>query len=213
MSRREKMVNEQIAARGIRDQTVLRAMQTVPRHLFVPTGETRSAYEDHPLSIGHGQTISQPYIVAFMTEIILPARPAEGPFRVLEIGAGSGYQAAVLSEIGADVYSMELIPALADRAQANLEAAGYHGVRLRIGDGWNGWPEEAPFDAIVVTAAAEEIPPPLIEQLRAGGRMILPVGPPSLTQDLVLVEKTMDGRIVFREVMAVRFVPLRRAIG
>jgi protein-L-isoaspartate(D-aspartate) O-methyltransferase len=203
---RAMMVEDQIERRGVSDPAVLQAMRTVPRDRFIPADQAPSAYEDRPLPIGFGQTISQPFIVAYMTEIV---RPKPG-FRVLEIGAGSGYQAAILAEVGGEVYTVEIIPKLAERAKANLAANGYERVQVKAGDGYDGWPEHAPYDAIVVTAAAEHIPPPLIRQLKDGGRMIIPVGSPFLTQYLVLVEKDGD-RVITRTVMPVRFVPLRRA--
>lgn len=181
-------------------------MAQVPRHLFVPPGYQERAYSDTPLPIGHGQTISQPYIVAFMTQTI---RPAPG-MKVLEIGTGSGYQAAVLAATGARVYSIEIIPELAQSARENLARSGYAGVRLREADGYFGWPEEAPFDAILVTAAAPFVPPPLIKQLKVGGKMIIPVGSPFLVQTLMLVEKD-ERRTRSRSLMPVRFVPFRRS--
>ncbi|HEY6009585.1 MAG TPA: protein-L-isoaspartate(D-aspartate) O-methyltransferase [Geobacteraceae bacterium] len=202
---REQMVRTQIQARQVTDPVTLRAMLAVPRHHFVPGYLTGSAYRDSPLPIGYGQTISQPYIVAYMTEM---ARPGPGR-RVLEIGTGSGYQAAVLATTGAEVYSIEIIPQLAQSAQDRLARLGYGGVRVRAGDGYFGWPEKAPFDAILVTAAADFIPPPLIEQLKEGGRMLIPVGTPFLVQTLMLVEKR-GGKTVTRSLMPVRFVPLRR---
>ncbi|MCL7488840.1 MAG: protein-L-isoaspartate(D-aspartate) O-methyltransferase [Desulfobulbaceae bacterium] len=203
---RERMVAQQLADRGITDKNVLRALQTVPRHLFVPKKTRRMAYADVPLPIGHGQTISQPYIVAFMTEIIQPG----SNHRVLEIGTGSGYQAAVLAELTDRVYTMEIIPELAEDAKDRLQKLGYANVEVRQGDGYNGWPEASPFDAIVVTAAAEFIPPPLIDQLKEGGRMIIPVGSPFYVQHLMLVEKN-QGRITTRKLLPVRFVPFRRS--
>ena len=199
--RREKMVETQIAARGVRNPRVLETMRTVPRHLFVPERLRGSAYDDGPLPIGEGQTISQPYIVALMTEL---ARPAPGE-RVLEIGTGSGYQAAVLAELGADVYTIEIVEPLARHAASLLHDLGYSGVKTRIGDGYRGWPEKAPFDAILVTAAPERIPAPLEQQLGPGGRLVIPVG--SSAQELVLVTRTDRG---FREerVTPVRFVPM-----
>jgi protein-L-isoaspartate(D-aspartate) O-methyltransferase len=202
---REEMVRAQIERRGVTDPATLRAMATVPRHRFVPDFPGRSAYGDHPLPIGFGQTISQPYIVAYMTEIV---RPGPGK-RILEIGTGSGYQAAVLAETGAEVFSIEIVPQLARSARERLQGIGYDRVQVREGDGYFGWPERAPFDAIVVTAAAEFIPPPLLEQLREGGRMVIPVGTPFLVQTLMLVEK-QGGKAVTRSLMPVRFVPLRR---
>ena len=185
---RERMVSQQLIARGIEDANVLRAMRVVPRHLFV-TEELRSeAYQDGPLSIGEGQTISQPYIVALMTEA-LQVQKGE---RILELGTGSGYQAAILSELGATVFSVERIPALADRAAALLSALGYETVRVRTGDGNEGWPEAAPFDAVVVTAATREIPREPVRQLRLGGRMVLPIGDDE-GQELVFVSRTAEG--------------------
>lgn len=203
---RIKMVAGQIKARGVVDAGVLRAMSTVPRHLFVPESLRGLAYTDGPLPIGHGQTISQPYIVAYMTEI-LHLKPHH---RVLEIGTGSGYQAAVLAELTDQVYSIEIISKLADSAARRLKKIGYDHVRVRQGDGYYGWPEADPFDAIMVTAAAEFIPPPLLRQLRDGGRMVIPVGSPFYVQHLMLVEKE-EGRITTRSLMPVRFVPFRRA--
>ena len=206
VKKRLQMVDNQIKERGIADPEVLRAMSTVPRHLFVPDYLRRQAYTDGPLPIGHGQTISQPYIVAFMTEI-LHVKPQH---RVLEIGTGSGYQAAVLAELTDRVYTMEIIPELADTADKRLKETGYSSVNVRQGDGYHGWPDAAPFDAIVVTAAAEFIPPPLLQQLKEGGRMIIPVGSPFYVQHLMLVEKN-QGTITTRSLMPVRFVPFRRS--
>ena len=183
---------------------VLQALGTVARHELVPPEQRRHAYEDRPLPIGHGQTISQPYIVAIMTDLV-----AAGPGdRVLEIGTGSGYQAAMLAEVGASVCSIEIIPALAERARRDLDRLGYRDVRSRTGDGYYGWPECGPFDAIVVTAGATHVPPPLIAQLAPGGRMIIPVGSRFMTQQLLLVEKDGAGAITTRHVLPVRFVPL-----
>ena len=203
---REDMVVRQLAARGIQDRATLRAMRTVPRQRFVPSRYQDSAYRDGPLPIGYGQTISQPYMVAFMTEII---RPHPGQ-RVLEIGTGSGYQAAILAETGARVFTIEIIPELAEQARTLLQQLGYLHIQCRTGDGYYGWPEQAPFDAIVVTAAAEFIPPPLLEQLKDGGRMIIPVGSPFLAQTLMLVEKH-GAEITTRSLFPVRFVPFRRS--
>ncbi len=203
---RDAMVRTQIRARGIRDRATLNAMRSVPRHLYVPNVQRRNAYQDRPLPIGYGQTISQPYIVAYMTEIIEP-----GPeHRVLEIGTGSGYQAAVLAEIIDEVYTIEIIRQLGDEAKEKLNAQ-YDNVHVKIADGYYGWEEHGPFDAIVVTAAAEYIPPPLVEQLKEGGRMIIPVGSPFQTQQLMLVTKEDDGRLSTRNLMPVRFVPFERA--
>ena len=206
VKKRLQMVDNQIRDRGINDPEILRAMSAVPRHLFVPDYLGRQAYADGPLPIGHGQTISQPYIVAYMTEI-LHIKPQH---RVLEIGTGSGYQAAVLAELTDRVYTMEIIPALAEAAGRRLKETGYRNVSVRQGDGYHGWSEAAPFDAIMVTAAAEFIPPPLLKQLKEGGRMIIPVGSPFYVQHLMLVEKK-QGKITTRSMMPVRFVPFRRA--
>jgi len=202
---RRQMVQEQIEARGVEDPAVLEAMRSVPRHRFAPEHPPRLTYTDRPLPIGHGQTISQPYIVARMTEIVRPA-PTD---RALEIGTGSGYQAAVLAEVVDSVYTVEIIPALADTARERLRRLGYDNVVVRTADGFKGWPERAPFDVIVVTAAPERIPPPLKRQLAEGGRMIIPVGPSGRTQRLTLVTKT-DGTISTRELTPVRFVPFLR---
>ena len=204
--KRRLMVEQQIEPRGVKNLSVLQAMKTVPRHLFVPERTHRHAYADIPLPIGHGQTISQPYIVAFMTEVIKP----RSNFQVLEIGTGSGYQAAVLAELTGKVYTMEIIPELAAEAKTRLKKLGYDNVEVKQGDGYYGWPEASPFDAIVVTAAAEFIPPPLIKQLREGGRMIIPVGSPFYVQHLMLVEKD-QGKITSKALMPVRFVPFRRS--
>ncbi|PLX82596.1 MAG: protein-L-isoaspartate O-methyltransferase [Desulfuromonas sp.] len=202
---RARMAERQIRDRGITDPATLRAMAEVPRHLFVPPKLAARAYEDLPLPIGFGQTISQPFIVAFMTEQVRP-RPG---VRILEIGTGSGYQAAVLAAAGAEVFSLEIIPELAQSAASRLKNLGYTGIRLREGDGYHGWAQEAPFDAIVVTAAAEFVPPPLLEQLADGGRMVIPVGSPFFVQRLLLVEKE-GGKTSTRVLLPVRFVPLRR---
>ena len=198
---RTDMVETQIRNRGIRDAATLRAMRQVPRHLYIPENQQRWAYDDRPLPIGYGQTISQPYIVGYMTEIIKPKKE----FRVLEIGTGSGYQAAVLAEIVDHVYTIEIVEPLGLRAKEVLDQ-NYSNVSVKIADGYYGWEEYAPFDAIVVTAAAEYIPPPLIEQLKDGGRMIIPVGSPFRVQQLMLVEKKGE-RISSRSLMPVRFVP------
>jgi protein-L-isoaspartate(D-aspartate) O-methyltransferase len=204
---RDKMVKEQIEARGIKNQQVLRAMRTVPRHQLVPETYRKVAYQDTPLPIGSEQTISQPYIVAYMTELIKPTRG----MKVLEIGTGSGYQAAVLAEIVDQVYTLEIIPELGQRAEKDLKALGYDNVHVRVADGYNGWEEYAPFDAIVVTAAAkDDIPPALIRQLKNGGRMVIPVDVGGLSHDLVLVEKSGD-RIKKTNVLPVRFVPFTRS--
>jgi len=202
---RMNMVDEQIEGRGISDPAVLRAMREAKRHLFIPETRAAQAYRDSPQPIGHGQTISQPYIVALMTELVEP----QSDFKVLEIGAGSGYQAAVLAEIVDHVYTLEIVEPLSRWAEERLELAGYENVTVRHADGYYGWEEKGPFDAIVVTAAAPQIPPPLIEQLKDGGRMIIPVGSRFRTQQLVLVEKDGD-RVSTRNVLPVRFVPFTR---
>ena len=203
-SERLRMVQEQIAGRGrdIRNPRVLDAMQTVPRHAFVPQDVAPRAYEDYPLPIGHGQTISQPYIVAFMTEQLDP-QPAD---RVLEVGTGSGYQAAILSRLVAEVYTVEIVEPLAAQATQVLQRLQYTNVFVRAGDGYAGWPEKAPFDTIIVTCAPDHVPQPLVEQLKENGRMIIPVGEFG-DQNLVLIEKR-DGQIARRAVLPVRFVPM-----
>jgi protein-L-isoaspartate(D-aspartate) O-methyltransferase len=188
------------------DPAVLEAMRKVPRHVFVPEDERRHAYEDRPLPIGYGQTISQPYVVALMSSL-LAVRPGD---RILEIGTGSGYQAAILSALGARVRSVEIVPELATSAREHLDEAQAADVWTRQGDGYYGWPEEAPFDAIMVTAAAASIPSPLIQQLRPGGRMVIPVGAPFLVQQLTVVEKDAAGRIRTEALVPVSFVPLVR---
>jgi len=203
-SARARMVEEQLSApgRGITNARVLAAMRKVPRHEFVPEEVRRRAYGDHPLPIGHGQTISQPFIVAFMTERLEP-QPTD---KVLEIGTGSGYQAAVLAELVAQVYTIEIIEPLARRAAADLKRLGYTNVTVRAGDGYKGWPEAAPFDAIIVTCAPDHVPQPLVDQLKEGGRLVIPVGP-SWDQELYLLRK-QAGRIEQRAVLPVRFVPM-----
>jgi protein-L-isoaspartate(D-aspartate) O-methyltransferase len=186
------------------DRDVLAVMAKVPRHAFVPASQLRHAYENRPLAIGHGQTISQPYIVALMTTLARPRRDSV----VLEIGTGSGYQAAVLAEMVDRVYSIEIIEPLGKQAALRLRALGYDNVHTRIGDGYYGWPQAGPFDAIVVTAAASSVPPPLLAQLKPGGRMVIPVGSSFFTQTLMLVEKDAAGRVRTRQVLPVRFVPL-----
>ena len=202
---REGMVRTQIATRGIRDAKVLAAMREVPRHLFVPKDAIGAAYNDHPLRIGEGQTISQPYIVAFMTEIL----DLQGSEKVLEIGTGSGYQAAVLSEIVRQVYTIEIKEGLFTKAEKRLKELGYDNVSASFGDGYFGWEKEAPFDCIMITAAVDHVPPPLLGQLVDGGRMVLPLGSPYsiFGQVLVLITKTgEDYRL--KEILAVRFVPM-----
>jgi len=201
-AQRNGMVEQQIAARGISDAATLAAMRMVPRHEFLPLRLRGEAYADYPLPIGHGQTISQPYVVAFMTEAIRP-QPGEN---ILEIGAGSGYQAAVLAEMGADVYTIEIVEPLAEMSRQTLQRLGYKNAHVLHGDGYRGWPEHAPFDAIIVTCAPDKIPAPLVEQLRNGGRMIIPVGS-GMNQELVLLRKTGD-KIEQQSVLPVRFVPM-----
>ena len=201
-AQRQTMVEQQIEARGVTDPATLAAMQTVPRHEFLPMRLRSEAYADYPLPIGHGQTISQPFIVAFMTEAIRP-QPGE---KILEIGAGSGYQAAILAQMGAQVYTIEIVEPLAEMARQTLERLGYKNARVKSGDGFGGWPEHAPFDAIIVTCAPDKIPAPLDEQLRDGGRMIIPVGS-GMNQELVLLRKTGD-KIEKESVLPVRFVPM-----
>jgi protein-L-isoaspartate(D-aspartate) O-methyltransferase len=203
---RERMVNEHLAGRDIDDARVLRAMRDVPRHLFVPPSLQEQAYDDRPLPIGHDQTISQPYIVALMTEL---ARPKSGD-RALEVGTGSGYQAAVLSRLVTRVYSIELVEELARDAAARLKTLGYANVTTRAGDGYAGWPEAAPFDIVMVTAAPDHVPQPLVDQLKPEGRMVIPVGSVFDLQQLQLIEKDGQGRVSTRTIAPVRFVPLRR---
>lgn len=200
--RREAMVEEQIEARGVTDPATLAAMRTVPRHEFVPLQLRDEAYGDHPLPIGHGQTISQPFIVAFMTEAI---RPRSGE-KILEIGAGCGYQAAILAHIGAEVYTVEIVEPLAEMARRNLARLGYKNAHVLRADGYRGWPAHAPFDAIIATCAPDRIPPDLVAQLREGGRMIIPVGN-SMSQELVLLRK-QGGKIEQQSILPVRFVPM-----
>jgi protein-L-isoaspartate(D-aspartate) O-methyltransferase len=202
-SQRTRMVETQLLGRDIVDQRVLAAMRTVPRHEFVPAELREHAYDDNPLPIGAGQTISQPYIVAAMSEAVA----LKGDERVLEVGTGSGYQAAVLAELAHEVYTIELEPTLAARAAEVLEGQGYANVHTRTGNGYAGWPDAAPFDAIVVTAAPDHVPPALIEQLAPGGRLVIPVGGRGY-QELLLLNKTEDG-VVRRTLMPVMFVPLR----
>ncbi len=200
---RLEMVERYIAAEGIRDPATLQAMRTVPRHEFVPPGLVSAAYENRPLPIGLGQTISQPYIVAYQTEVV---RPREG-CKILEVGTGSGYQAAVLAAAGARVYTMEIFAELATSARQRLERLGYRAT-VRHGDGNLGWPEEAPFDAIVVTAAASHVPPALIEQLKPGGRMVIPVGSMHGAQNLLAIDKEPSGTVRTRILLPVAFVPM-----
>ncbi len=202
-ARRKRMVANQIEARGVKDALVLRAMSEIPRHLFVPAAVVDQAYEDHPLPIGEGQTISQPYIVALMTERLAAGEDS----KVLEIGTGSGYQAAVLARIAGRVFTIEINDALARQAAATLERLGFRNVRVRSGDGFFGWPEEAPFDGIIVTAAVPDVPPALFAQLKEGGRLVIPLGDPRTYQVLTLVTKRR-GKPVKEQILDVRFVPM-----
>ena len=195
------MVERQLRARGIADPAVLAALGAVPRHRFVPARLAESAYDDRPLPIGYDQTISQPYVVAYMTE----AAALSGDAKVLEIGTGSGYQAAVLAEIAQRVHTIEIVPELAERSRALLADLGYDNVEVRTGDGYRGWPSEAPFDAIVVTAAPDHVPPALVEQLAAGARLVIPVG--RFTQEILVVTKTAGGATT-EATLPVRFVPM-----
>jgi len=200
------MVREQIESRGVSDARVLAAMRKVPRHEFVPEHLADAAYEDHPLPIGYGQTISQPYIVGLMTELLRLTPEA----KVLEIGTGCGYQTAILAEIAAEVYSVEIIEPLTKESADRLQRLGYKNVHVKHADGYLGWPEHVPFDGIIVTAGADRVPPPLVEQLKPGGRMVIPVGEPHGEQSLLLVEKDIDGTVSTRNVAPVLFVPLTR---
>jgi protein-L-isoaspartate(D-aspartate) O-methyltransferase len=202
---RMQMVREQLEEREIRDPRVLQAMREIPRHELVPDDVRPLAYADRPLPIGHGQTISQPYIVGFMTEQLAPRKTD----RVLEIGTGSGYQAAVLSKLVAEVYTIEIVKPLATRAAADLRRLGFSNVHVRAGDGYKGWPEHAPYDAVIVTCAPDHVPQPLVDQLREGGRMIIPVGDFG-AQELYLLEKR-GGKVERRAVLPVRFVPMTGA--
>lgn len=211
---RERMVMTQIDWRGVRggrvgvrDKVVLDAMRRVPRHECVPKRYKSRAYTDSPLPIGYDQTISQPYIVGFMTEML----KVKKEHKVLEIGTGSGYQAAVLAEIVDNVYSIEIIKELGEQVKTRFERLNYENITVRIGDGYYGWEEHAPFDAIIVTAAADHIPPPLVKQLKPGGRMGIPVGGRFQVQNLLIVEKALDGTVTTKQVMPVRFVPLTRS--
>ena len=201
---RERMVREQIESRGIRDAELLRVLRATPRHLFVPIASRSMAYDDHPVPIGYAATISQPYIVALMTDLLAPRKTD----RVLEIGTGSGYQAAVLSRLAQQVYTIEIVPELAKSAQRILRDLGYRNVTVQQGDGYKGWPEQAPFDGIMLTAAPPDVPQALIDQLANGGRLVAPVGL-GWNQELVLIEKDANGRIRRRSAGGVLFVPMR----
>ena len=204
---RERMVRQQVAMRGVTDERVLAAMRKVPREQFVPEAIRDRSYSDGPLPIGYEQTISQPFVVALMTEK-LQLKPAD---RVLEIGTGSGYQAAILGELAAEVYTIEIVEPLGKSAEATLRRLGYKNVHVKIGDGYKGWPEHAPYDAVIVTCAPDHVPLPLVEQTREGGRIIIPVGPAG-AQNLYLLEKK-DGRLKQRSVLPVRFVPMTGEAG
>ncbi len=203
-TQRDRMVTRQIAARGVKNARVLKAMRQVPRHWFVPDGVASRAYADRPLPIGFEQTISQPYIVALMTEL-LQLKPGD---KVLEVGTGSGYQAAVLSELTHEVFTIEIVEPLAKRTNELLRSKGYDNIQTRIGDGYRGWPAAAPFDAIIVTCAPDAPPPPLLQQLAVGGRMCIPVGTQWTGQELVVLRKKEDGSIERRSIIPVRFVPM-----
>ena len=200
---RAEMIESQMRSRGIKDERVLQAINAVPRHLFVPEEFARDAYSDHPLPIGHDQTISQPYIVALMTELVQP----KANHKALDVGTGSGYQAAVLAMLVDHVYSIEIVEPLAQSAGKRLQELKIDNVTVRHGDGYDGWPEEAPFDVIILAAAPRQIPQPLIDQLAVGGRLVLPVGE-SMRQTLVLIEKQEDGSIIKKEIIPVAFVPM-----
>jgi protein-L-isoaspartate(D-aspartate) O-methyltransferase len=199
------MVLKTIERRGVKNKAVLKSMRTVKRHLFVPDNAIADAYTDRPLPIGYGQTISQPYIVAYMTEVINPTPE----YKVLEIGTGSGYQAAVLAEIVKEVYTIEIIPELGHAAAARLEKLGYANVHVNVSDGYFGWPEHGPYDAIIVTAAAEFVPPPLLEQLKEGGKIVIPIGSPFMNQMLMSIEKKGE-KMTTKSLMPVVFVPFTR---
>lgn len=192
--------------RATLSERVMAALNKVPRHRFVPSGEERHAYDNRPLPIGHGQTISQPFIVALMTDLL----DLKAGDKVLEIGTGCGYQAAVLAELAREVYTIEIVVPLAKEAAARLAVLGYRNVSARSGDGYLGWPEQAPFDAIMVTAGAREVPPALVQQLKPGGKLVIPVGPQWSGQELLVIEKDASGKTATRKVLAVRFVPLTR---
>jgi len=202
---RHRMVKTQIEARGVNNNAVIDAMKKVQRHLFVPKEYQDEAYNDYPLPIGHGQTISQPYIVAYMTDVLKPG----SKMKALEIGTGSGYQAAILAEIVDKIYTIEIVPELATEATERLKKLGYKNIVCKYGDGYKGWPEYAPFDIIIVTAAADKIPQPLIDQLAENGRLVIPVGKPSAVQELQLIVKK-KGKIETKNLTYVRFVPFKR---
>ena len=197
---RKKMIENQIVSRGVTDENVISVMSEIPRHLFIEESQWPIAYSDGPLPIGHGQTISQPYIVAFMTELLQP-----DTHHVLEIGTGSGYQAAVLAKLVHHVFTIEIVSELGRSARKTLKRLGYENVSVRVGDGYKGWPKEAPFDRIIVTAAPEKVPQALVDQLKPGGRMVLPVGPRWWGQDLLVIEKDLTGEVIEKKTLPVRF--------
>jgi protein-L-isoaspartate(D-aspartate) O-methyltransferase len=201
---RERMVHDQIESRGVKNSQVLRAMRDTQRHFFVPPHVRQFAYEDHPIPIGFGQTISQPFIVGFMTEMLDLTKE----HRVLEIGTGSGYQAAILSSLAKEVYTVEIVPELARSATETLRRLGHQNVFVREGDGYKGWPEKAPFDRIILTASPPELPQTLVDQLRPGGKLLAPVGSSVFGQEIILVEKAADGKITKGPVLPVSFVPM-----
>jgi protein-L-isoaspartate(D-aspartate) O-methyltransferase len=202
--RRAAMVRETIEARGVKNPAVLKSVRTVPRHLFVPAYLRDQAYQDRPLPLAQGQTISQPYIVAVMTELLEPDRS----HRVLEIGTGSGYQAAVLSPLVREVFTMEIVPELAESSARRLASLGYSNVTVRLGDGYKGWPDKAPFDRIILTASPKDVPPALLDQLKPGGKLVGPVGAGFFDQELIVIDKGRDGTLKRRAVLPVRFVPM-----
>ena len=201
---RERMVNRQIARRGVKDEKVLAAMRKVPRHKFVPEVQIPNSYEDRPLPIGHGQTISQPYIVAKMTELLGPNEK----MKALEVGTGSGYQAAILAEIVNEVKTIEIIKKLGNSAQKRLKKMEYQNIEVKVADGYYGWQEHAPFDIIIITCAVDHIPPPLMKQLRPGGKLVIPIGSPFTVQDLILAKKSEKGQFTTEHIFPVRFVPM-----
>lgn len=201
---RKNMIENQIVSRGVTNEDVISVMTKVPRHLFIDESQWPIAYSDGPLPIGHGQTISQPYIVAFMTELLQP----DSHHVILEIGTGSGYQAAVLAKLVHHVFTIEIVPELGSTARQTLKHLGYENVSVRIGDGYKGWPQEAPFDRIIVTAAPENVPQALVDQLKPNGRMVLPVGPRWWGQDLLVIEKDLTGEVIKKKTIPVRFVPM-----
>ena len=201
---RKIMIKDQIISRGIKNTLVIKVMSEIPRHLFIDKSKWSLAYSDQPVPIGYGQTISQPYIVAYMTELL----QAESHHKILEIGTGSGYQAGILSKIAQQVYTIEIIPELSEIAFSNFKKLGYNNIVTKVGDGYKGWPENAPFDRIILTAAPEEIPMALIEQLKPDGKMVLPLGPRWMHQELLVLSKNSSGEITREKTIPVRFVPM-----